>query len=567
MKRGYTSISPFRVSLVSTLLMLLCPILGIADDLTMMIEEKLAALGYDTGKVDGEADVMTVVAISQFQAEKGLDVTGKASPQLAGILLAEWDKSAASSTSTSEVGQLDTIRDHGRVSPALVQKQEPPRRGGRRTAQNRNTQTQNNTERSPATQTTAAQATEACNFVLRDFDYSDWRERYLDYYDKWWNTSVTEADVNAYQDEEARKMGSIYQRRPWRSDIWKVRRIKYEATYGSDLTDEEKSALLATGWPNTNNPLQYFQKLSEHFGKLKCDGIPGAGSPPGLYFAAFRAMAYECRKNLSASEPIPCTNMYLGSVARRMGNYDVAFAEFEALADEGSPEAMFLLAQMYESGEGRTADKSAAIEWYKSAGEAGHRDASLMIGDMYFNGQGVPVDKSESAKWYARAQAFKKVGDMYFHGQGVAVNKTEGIAWYSKAFGQNAADNAEMAYNIGMHLEDQANIPMATLCFAKASIHGSDKVEFVEDARRRVLDWANKGAQLEALGISAYDEEARRFGFDPIDQKYSLAHVPADEKLQPCQISLNRAIRESMKIGAVALADFWNYGRLEDLRR
>jgi peptidoglycan hydrolase-like protein with peptidoglycan-binding domain len=73
-----------------------------ADDLTMMIEEHLASLGYDTGTVDGEADVKTAVAISQFQAEKGLEVTGKASPQLAGILAAEINSARPAAGESSE---------------------------------------------------------------------------------------------------------------------------------------------------------------------------------------------------------------------------------------------------------------------------------------------------------------------------------------------------------------------------------------------------------------------------------------------------------------------------------
>lgn len=62
---------------------------AVADDLTKMIEEKLTALGYDPGEVDGESTTETIIAISQYQAEKGMDVTGEASPQLAGILAAD----------------------------------------------------------------------------------------------------------------------------------------------------------------------------------------------------------------------------------------------------------------------------------------------------------------------------------------------------------------------------------------------------------------------------------------------------------------------------------------------
>jgi len=60
-----------------------------ADDLTKMIQEELTALGYDTGNVNGEFSTETAVAISQFQAENGLEVTGEASPQLAGIIQAK----------------------------------------------------------------------------------------------------------------------------------------------------------------------------------------------------------------------------------------------------------------------------------------------------------------------------------------------------------------------------------------------------------------------------------------------------------------------------------------------
>ena len=65
------------------------PATAAADDLTKVVEENLAALGYDTGPVDGEETMETVIAISKFQAENDMDVTGEVTPQLAGILAAE----------------------------------------------------------------------------------------------------------------------------------------------------------------------------------------------------------------------------------------------------------------------------------------------------------------------------------------------------------------------------------------------------------------------------------------------------------------------------------------------
>lgn len=63
--------------------------LAVADDLTMAIEKDLAALGYATGPVDGEETLETTIAISKFQAENNMEVTGSVSPQLAGILSAK----------------------------------------------------------------------------------------------------------------------------------------------------------------------------------------------------------------------------------------------------------------------------------------------------------------------------------------------------------------------------------------------------------------------------------------------------------------------------------------------
>jgi hypothetical protein len=63
-----------------------------SDDITQMVQKHLQALGYDTGNTAGDLSTETIIAISQFQAEKGLEVTGEVSPQLAGILSAEVDK-------------------------------------------------------------------------------------------------------------------------------------------------------------------------------------------------------------------------------------------------------------------------------------------------------------------------------------------------------------------------------------------------------------------------------------------------------------------------------------------
>jgi len=61
------------------------------DDMLQTVQKHLHALGYDPGNTDGDESFMTTIAISQFQAEKGIEATGEVTPQLLGILSAELD--------------------------------------------------------------------------------------------------------------------------------------------------------------------------------------------------------------------------------------------------------------------------------------------------------------------------------------------------------------------------------------------------------------------------------------------------------------------------------------------
>ena len=64
------------ISFASSLLVLLAGV-SAADNMTMMVEQELDRLGYATGPVDGEETLETTIAISKFQAENNLDVTGE----------------------------------------------------------------------------------------------------------------------------------------------------------------------------------------------------------------------------------------------------------------------------------------------------------------------------------------------------------------------------------------------------------------------------------------------------------------------------------------------------------
>jgi hypothetical protein len=74
-----------------------------ADELAQMAQQDLVTLGYDPGNTDGNVTTQTVIAISKFQAEHDVEVTGEVSPQLIGTLRAAIKKQGqpAGATATS----------------------------------------------------------------------------------------------------------------------------------------------------------------------------------------------------------------------------------------------------------------------------------------------------------------------------------------------------------------------------------------------------------------------------------------------------------------------------------
>lgn len=95
-----------------------------ADELTLQVEQGLAALGYDTGPVDGTQTVATTVAISKFQAQNDMEVSGEVSPVLLGRIVARANSaeppasSAAQSATADRAGSTPPAAGAGAVTTA-----------------------------------------------------------------------------------------------------------------------------------------------------------------------------------------------------------------------------------------------------------------------------------------------------------------------------------------------------------------------------------------------------------------------------------------------------------------
>jgi hypothetical protein len=77
--------------------------------------------------------------------------------------------------------------------------------------------------------------------------------------------------------------------------------------------------------------------------------------------------------------------------------------EIRKLADEGSAEAQYKLAKMYEEGLEVPRDAKEAAKWYLKAAENGNPKAQYKMGALYTLGKGVPKDRVEATKWFGRA--------------------------------------------------------------------------------------------------------------------------------------------------------------------
>jgi hypothetical protein len=63
-------------------------LLAADPELVKTAQKDLIALGYDPGNIQGEVDTKTTVAVSKFQAEHDMTVTGEVTPQLVGAIKA-----------------------------------------------------------------------------------------------------------------------------------------------------------------------------------------------------------------------------------------------------------------------------------------------------------------------------------------------------------------------------------------------------------------------------------------------------------------------------------------------
>lgn len=168
-----------------------------------------------------------------------------------------------------------------------------------------------------------------------------------------------------------------------------------------------------------------------------------------------------------------CTAFYCSSASAQSylaasqaydrGDYASALEIAAPLADLGNPNAQFLLALMYDDGDGVALDDETAMRWYQQAAEQGHSDAQFNLAYMHDHGEGTPENNPQALRWYTRAAeqgdaaAQMNLALMYdFAESGIERDMNQALKWYTAAAEQ---DTRGAQYNLAVIYDEGDGVP------------------------------------------------------------------------------------------------------------
>lgn len=83
----------------------------------------------------------------------------------------------------------------------------------------------------------------------------------------------------------------------------------------------------------------------------------------------------------------------------KMGQYELAFERFQALANNGHTGGMYNLANLYAEGLGVEQSDRKAFEWYLKAARKGNQLSMEALAEALDAGRGVAPDPERAAHW------------------------------------------------------------------------------------------------------------------------------------------------------------------------
>lgn len=120
-------------------------------------------------------------------------------------------------------------------------------------------------------------------------------------------------------------------------------------------------------------------------------------------------------------------------------DYSEALAWYRKAAEGGNSHAMYVLAERNAWGRGIPLDFESALELYKTAADLGDSGAALRLGQLYESGRWVHLDVNKAIDYYLSSaekwnvEAMYRLGRIYERGMGLPVDLESAKEWYRKA--------------------------------------------------------------------------------------------------------------------------------------
>ncbi len=97
---------------------------------------------------------------------------------------------------------------------------------------------------------------------------------------------------------------------------------------------------------------------------------------------------------------VASADLAAGRAAYIKGDYALALQVYKPLAEQGDPEAQYMLGNLYKSGQGAPHDPREVMKWYKRASDQGHRHAQTAMQNYAYMYPGLYIKINEIYEIY-----------------------------------------------------------------------------------------------------------------------------------------------------------------------
>jgi len=164
----------------------------------------------------------------------------------------------------------------------------------------------------------------------------------------------------------------------------------------------------------------------------------------GFCLAAAPVAAQETLQSLAHDQP----KFDQAAADYDAGNYEQAYNEFLALADDNDIAAMRNVALMKRKGLGTEKDPEGARDYLERAADGGLPTAQYDLGQMLLDGEGGDPDPKAAVSWLAMAAAAHhpmaayRLGELFEEGKIVPQDLAKAEELYAEAAGRGVTDAA-----------------------------------------------------------------------------------------------------------------------------